>query len=56
MERVITPSEVQQASTLEKIETHLRILRLRLPLVADYWVDLEDMADSLEAMIEATED
>ena len=48
----MTPAE--QQTTLDQIHEHLRVLAQRLPLVDDYWVDLEDIADTLEAMIEAT--
>ena len=44
-----------EQATLDAIHESLRVLAQRLPLVDDYWVDLEDIADTLEAMVEATE-
>ena len=49
----MTPA--QQETTLDRITNAVQVLRGRLPLVDDYWVDLEDIADSLEALVEATE-
>lgn len=50
----MTPAE--QRATIDQIHEHLRVLAQRLPLVDDYWVDLEDIADTLGAMVEATEE
>ena len=47
---------VQQQTTIDQIHEHLRVLATRLPLVTDYWVDLEDIADTLSAMVESTEE
>ena len=48
----MTPA--QQQTTIDAIHEHLRVLAQRLPLVDDYWVDLADIADTLEAMVEST--
>ena len=49
----MTPAE--QANTLDQIHEHLRVLAQRLPLVDDYWLDLEEAADILAALVESTE-
>ena len=49
-------SPAQQQTTIDAIHEHLRVLAQRLPLVDDYWLDLEDIADTLAAMVESTED
>ena len=49
-------THAEQASTLDAIHESLRVLAQRLPLVDDYWVDLADIADTLAAMIESTEE
>ena len=48
----MTPAE--QQTTLDAIHESLRVLAQRLPLVDDYWIDLEEAADTLAAMVEAT--
>ena len=47
-------THAEQASTLDQIHDSLRVLAQRLPLVDDYWVDLEDIAETLAAMVEST--
>ena len=48
----MTPAE--QQVTLDQIHDSLRVLSRRLPLVDDYWFDLEEVADILAALVEAT--
>ena len=49
----MTPAE--QQTTLDQIHESLRVLAQRLPLVDDYWLDLEEAADILAALVESTE-
>ena len=50
----MTPAE--QQTTLDQIHESLRVLTTRLPLVDDYWLDLEEAADILAALVESTEE
>lgn len=45
-----------QASTLDRMAGALAVLRTRLPLVPDYEDELDELADRLAALVEATED